>query len=50
MCTVSGSDNQRTYVCFDYEIDCKYKVDGCEISGGPHNIIQHEEACQLRLV
>ena len=33
-----------------FEIECKYKVDGCQITRGPHNIIQHEEACEYRLV
>ena len=39
---------ERTLQAF--EIDCKYKIDGCDFDGGPHNISLHEEDCKLRMV
>ena len=50
----SQEEFQRNYkaekMLVIFEIECKYKVDGCQITRGPHNIIQHEEACEYRLV
>ena len=25
-----------------FKTDCKYKIDGCDFDGGPHNIILHD--------
>ena len=33
-----------------FETKCKYEIDGCKNSSGPHNIILHEENCQFRFV
>ena len=33
-----------------FETDCKYKINGCDFDGGPHNIILHEEDCKFRMV
>ena len=54
-CKNSSQENfQRSFkaekMLLAFEINCKYKVDGCEFSGGPHNITQHEEGCEYRLV
>ena len=50
----SQEEFQRNYkaekMLVIFEIECKYKVDGCQITRGPHNIIQHEESCEFRLV
>ena len=54
-CKDSSQENfQRSFkaekMLLAFEINCKYKNGGCEFVGGPHNITQHEEGCEYRLV
>ena len=55
-CKNSSQENfQRSFkaekmlLAYEIDINCKYKVDGCEFNGGPHNITQHEEGCEYSI-